>query len=432
MFGLKVSGRAAVLIVTLIVVTMAVGCSHEKEVKQGMTGTIVDAMADTEADTVVDAEADTVVVAAADTMVDATADTANTVVDAATGTATGTTEADMEAEADAAAETGIALSTPLEGSDSLGISEPGQNFTSVAMPARWSANTKIAVRSSVLDFADDDRIIMHDYFGLFFYNLNTGEIEDSIDLKALGYDFSPDSSGRISVSSDGRVLWIWTGSTEQPYKYDCMSRKLTRMEEPDKEKLFESLVLTKDIPPEKLSVRSYHCSRESAAFSDGSYGTLHFRSERITGIFYVRGDREWEVFNENSCTEPELLRQDEFLYESFAEEGSKSASALISAYGTMIGYGEYAGICALSEGVEYSEQLQKEWNNLRLSAGAREIRTTDNQACYKFYITSSDASPDSGLVPGTNEKYVTVKKGQNGWYAEGFWKDTVPDEAWWN
>lgn len=385
MLDFKVSGRAAALVISLAASIVVVGCSHgshEKEVKPGLTGTIVDAAADT--------------------------------------------------EADAAAETGIALSTPLEESDSLGISEPGQNFTNVAMPARWSANTKIAVRPSVLDFADDDRIIMHDYFGLFLYNLNTGEIEDSIDLKALGYDSSPDSSGRISVSSDGRVLWIWTGSTEQPYKYDCISRKLTRMEEPDEGNLFESLVLTKDIPPEKLSVRSYHCSRESAAFSDGNYGTLHFRSERITGIFYVRGDREWEVFNENSCTKPELLRQDEFLYESFAEEGSKSASALISAYGTMIDYGEYAGICALSEGVEYSEQLQKEWNNLRLSAGAREIRTTDNQACYKFYITSSDASLDSGLVPGTNEKYVTVKKGQNGWYAEGFWKDTVPDEAWWN
>ena len=36
----------------------------------------------------------------------------------------------------------------------------------------------------------------------------------------------------------------------------------------------------------------------------------------------------------------------------------------------MINYGEYAGICALSEGIEYSEDLQKEWNALQLTASS--------------------------------------------------------------
>ena len=41
----------------------------------------------------------------------------------------------------------------------------------------------------------------------------------------------------------------------------------------------------------------------------------------------------------------------------------------------MINYGEYAGICALSEGIEYSEELQKEWNALQLTASSEEIKT---------------------------------------------------------
>ena len=54
----------------------------------------------------------------------------------------------------------------------------------------------------------------------------------------------------------------------------------------------------------------------------------------------------------------ELSRQDVF-YEQFVNEGAESASSLIFSYCTMINYGEYAGICALSEGIEYSEELQK-------------------------------------------------------------------------
>lgn len=48
-----------------------------------------------------------------------------------------------------------------------------------------------------------------------------------------------------------------------------------------------------------------------------------------------------------------------FFYEQFVNEGAESASSLIFSYCTMINYGEYAGICALSEGIEYSEELQK-------------------------------------------------------------------------
>ena len=36
--------------------------------------------------------------------------------------------------------------------------------------------------------------------------------------------------------------------------------------------------LTKDIPPEQLSVKPYRCSKKSVLFADGSYGILNVRN----------------------------------------------------------------------------------------------------------------------------------------------------------
>ena len=319
------------------------------------------------------------------------------------------------------------------GKTEVHTSESPPSFNMQATPAKWSVNTKIATDMPVLDFADDNIIIMHDYFGLFIYNLTTGEIEDSIDLQALGYDFSNDSSCKISVSPNADTIWIWSASSELLYEYDRISRNLNLTNDISEKDIFEDFVLTKDIPPEQLSVKPYRCSKKSVLFADGSYGILNVRNEKITGISYIRDDKEWVLFSDKNCTMPELSRQDDFFYEQFVNEGAESASSLIFSYCTMINYGEYAGICALSEGIEYSEELQKEWNALQLTASSEEIKTTNDKACFKVYIISSDSSPNSGLLQGINEKYIYLKKDlTNSWYVEGFWNDTVPNEEWWS
>ena len=70
---------------------------------------------------------------------------------------------------------------------------------------------------------------------------------------------------------------------------------------------------------------------------------------------------------------------------------------------------------------------------MECSASSEEIKTTNDKACFKVYIISSDSSPNSGLLQGINEKYIYLKKDlTNGWYVEGFWNDTVPNEEWWS
>lgn len=324
----------------------------------------------------------------------------------------------------------IAVTDSTENSEEY-TSKPLSNAFIQTTPARWAVNTKIATNMPNLDFADDNIIIMHDYFGLFIYNLNTCEIEDSIDLQALGCDFSNGSSCRISVNPTAEKIWIWPSSSELLYEYDRTSQKLLMVNDGLPKDMFNDFILTKDIPPEQLSVKPYRCSKNSVKFADGSYGILNIKNERITGISYIRNDKEWLLFSEHSSTMPELLRQDDCFYEQFVNMGIKSASSLIFSYCTMIDYGEYAGICELSDGIEYSEKLQKEWSTLQLTTSSQEIKITNDKACFKTYIISSDASPDSGLLKGTNEKYIYLKKEHNRWYVEGFWNDAPPDETWW-
>lgn len=105
----------------------------------------------------------------------------------------------------------------------------------VTLPAT-SPDPKASAHQDVLiDYADDNTVIFHGYFGLFVYDRNSGSIIHSLDLDAaIGtsqvYDTS-ENYAEVAVSRDGRVLrvaargdadplealWIdtasWTGGT---------------------------------------------------------------------------------------------------------------------------------------------------------------------------------------------------------------------------
>ncbi|MDE7202775.1 MAG: hypothetical protein K2O91_12945 [Lachnospiraceae bacterium] len=296
------------------------------------------------------------------------------------------------------------------------------------MPAQWASNTKI-VDVPELDFADDERLVMHAYFGLIIYNLSSERIEDSLNLQALGeYD---DSACEVLVSQNADVIWIKAGTFGLLYEYRRPERKLVIIDDLTDKNAFDSFVLTTEIPQEQLPVKSYRCSKQSVSFMDGSYGTLIIGNGNITDISYIRNGKEWVLFNGQSGTLPELVRQDDYFYTQFAKEGAKSAGDLFGAFCTMINLQEYAGVCMLSRNGEYSEELQKEWQTLVLTASGNEVKKTEDRACYKIYINASGASLGSGLEEGENEKYIYLKKDHDGWYLDGLWYDELPSENWW-
>lgn len=297
------------------------------------------------------------------------------------------------------------------------------------LSAQWASNTRI-VNMPVLDFADDQLLIMHEYFGLFIYNLSSGEIEDSLNLQALGeYD---DSACEIFVSQDADMIWIRTGTSGLLYEYNRLKRKLEIIDDLKDKNIFDSFVMTKDIPQEQLPVKSYRCSQKSVLFTDGSYGILTIGCGKITDFSYIRDGEEWKLFSDKSSTLPQLVRQDDYFYKQFVKAGARSASDMFDACCTMIDLGEYVGICLLSENGEYSEELQKEWQMLELAASGVGVEETADRACYKIYINASDASLGSGLEKGKNEKYIYIKQGNDGWYLDGLLHDELPSEDWWN
>lgn len=297
-----------------------------------------------------------------------------------------------------------------------------------AVPARWAANTRI-VDMPVLDFADDERLVMHAYFGLFIYNLSTGEIEDSLDLQTLGeYD---DSACEISVSQNADTIWIRTEASGSLYEYDRQEKKLAVIEDLTDKIIFNSFVPTKNISQEELTVKPYYCSERSVLFADGSYGTLTVGNGKITDISYISGDMEWILFGGESSEMPELVRQDDYFYTQFAEKGAKSAGDMFETCCMMINLGEYAGLCELSGNEEYLEEIQKEWQVLKLAASGKEVEKTEDRGCYIIYINASDTSSGSGLQKGENEKYIYLKRDRDGWYLDGILHDALPPEDWW-
>ncbi len=316
-------------------------------------------------------------------------------------------------------ETGMAEGQQQEGQDNEDIQ---------TTPAQWASNTKI-VDVPELDFADDERLVMHAYFGLIIYNLHSERIEDSLNLQALGeYD---DSACEVLVSQNADVIWIKTGTSGLLYEYSRRERKLVMIDDLTDKNVFDSFVLTTDIPPEQLPVKSYRCSKQSVSFMDGSYGTLTIGNGNITDISYIRNGKEWVLFSGQSSILPELVRQDDYFYTKFAKEGAKSAGDMFGVCCTMINLKEYAGVCMLSRNGEYSEELQKEWQTLVLTASGSEVKQTEDRACYKIYINASDASLGSGLEKGENEKYIYLKQDLDGWYLDGLWYDEPPSENWW-
>ena len=72
----------------------------------------------------------------------------------------------------------------------------------------------------MLDFASDDKIIFHGYFGLFVYDLNTEKITQSIDLEPINCNFTQgDNTCVVTVNKDGREVNLHPISSEHMYVY---------------------------------------------------------------------------------------------------------------------------------------------------------------------------------------------------------------------
>ncbi len=73
-----------------------------------------------------------------------------------------------------------------------------------------TGNTSLGADGAILDYADEDKVIFHGYFGLYVYSASAGETIGAVDLRALGCgDTQGDNACQVLVSRDGSKVYFY-------------------------------------------------------------------------------------------------------------------------------------------------------------------------------------------------------------------------------
>ncbi len=144
-----------------------------------------------------------------------------------------------------------------------------------------------------LDYASDDIVIFHSYFGLFVYDLNALQIIRSIDLKPLNcHQLQGSNACDVSVSMDGNTVYLYPRESENMYIYTVSSHTLQEAPYQRMEERFDTVPIEDVIDSTKLGIYSYN----AVSFDTGEYGYLHASGWTLGALSYVRGDKVYALF----------------------------------------------------------------------------------------------------------------------------------------
>ncbi len=170
---------------------------------------------------------------------------------------------------------------------------PQQTALEPASP-ELSLEQTVGVDMTELDYASDDIVIFHDYFGLFVYDQNTHEIIRGLDLKPLNcHQTQGDNYCEVSVSMDGNTVQLHPMSSENMYVYTVSENTLLETAYQPMEERFSSFVPIEDVI-DSSEIGNY--SHNAVKFDTYGYGYLHATDGTIGSLTYVRGDMLYSLF----------------------------------------------------------------------------------------------------------------------------------------
>ena len=146
-----------------------------------------------------------------------------------------------------------------------------------------------------LDYASDDIVIFHDYFGLFVYDLNSLQIVRRVDLKPLNcHQTQGDNYCEVSVSMDGNTVQLHPISSENMFVYSVSSNTLQETSYKPMNNPFRSQF----VPIEKVinSTKIGNYSHQAVLFDTGEYGYIYTEDWTIGTLVYKRGDIVLRLF----------------------------------------------------------------------------------------------------------------------------------------
>lgn len=142
----------------------------------------------------------------------------------------------------------------------------------------------------ILDYGDEDRLIFHDYFGLFVYNIRENRLEGAVDLAAIGCQYTQgDAYCEIFARKDGGAVYLHPNNAEEMYVYNTAEAKLVRQAydgryfDSQSGELFWKLKSTSDcVDPDYTVLRSSNC-----ATLPGSFLYLESGSGMLADLYYI-------------------------------------------------------------------------------------------------------------------------------------------------
>lgn len=113
------------------------------------------------------------------------------------------------------------LPTQVEGDSELDMEEIDVTIPTIDLDMNLGAD------GPMLDYADGNIIIFHDYFGLFVYDLNIQKFVRAVDLEAIGCNYTQgDNYCEVSVSADGTSVYLHPISEKDMYVFQVPTGKL--------------------------------------------------------------------------------------------------------------------------------------------------------------------------------------------------------------
>lgn len=144
----------------------------------------------------------------------------------------------------------------------------------------------------LLDYASDDIVIFHSYFGLFVYDIKSKKIIRSLDLENLNlHQIQGDNSCEITVNNDASIIQLSTVPKESMYIYNIEDNILLKSKYKDMKNKSDTKIKPYEIQGDNQFMVLY-----GVEFDNGDFGYLKTEDSKIESLEYIRGDNHYKIF----------------------------------------------------------------------------------------------------------------------------------------
>ena len=179
---------------------------------------------------------------------------------------------------------------------------------------QWSLDQITGADMPDIDYASNDIVIFHGYFGLFVYDLNSSNIIRSLDLNPIKCSATQgDAYCNVEVSKDGNTIQLHADDSQKMYIYSVTNNTLCETNYSPMENSFQDQLVEIG---KAIGKRGGSLSCFAVQFNSGDYGYLASNDCTLATLDYVRGNKRYSLFrnvSEQTKTEEDYRKKNDLL-----------------------------------------------------------------------------------------------------------------------